>query len=1358
MKRLVGVTALFAICVCLPMPAQSQRVTATLSAGTSPWSAAVNPVTNKIYVTNDGSSSVTVIDGATGNTSTVPAGKNPVSAAVNVVTNKIYVANAGSNNVTVIDGATNSTATVAAGLSPNAVAVDPVTDKIYVANQGGGNVTVIDGNMNTTTTVASGQTPCSVAVNPVTNKIYVANQGDGNVTVIDGSTNKTTMVTAGNEPRSVAVNPVTNKIYVANASSGTVTIIDGVTNSTTAVPAGSGPWSVALNPVTNKIYIADYNGSSVTVMDGLSNTTTNVAAGANPRSIAVNPITNQIYVANYQDAVVTVIDGASNTPTTLQSGQDPYSVAVNPVTDKIYVANLSSNNVTVIDGATNALTTVAPSNQAWSVAVNPVTNKIYVANYTANNATVIDGVTGYTTTVTTGKGPNSVAVNPATNKIYISNYGSNNVTVIDGATNNPATIATRTSGQSNDNCLIAQSIIAVNPVTNKIYVANCGSASVTVIDGANNATTTVATVGTFPISLAVNPATNKIYVANYDSSDVTVIDGVTNATTTLATGYGPFSIAVNSITNKVYVANHNGNSVTVIDGATNFTTTVAVGNDVYFVAVNPVTNKIYAANFVSNNVTVIDGASNATTTLAVSSSAISLAVNPVTNKVYVADYDGSKVTIIDGATNTMTSVAAGDDPQSIAVNPVTNQIFVANDQSSVTVINEAQVQASALTTKISTLPGNQTNNPNPMFTFTVQNTTATTPGAVYYQVDTWQNVWSVALGSNSTLTGSVASLQPGFHILYAFAVDGQESTSTQAVSPSIGNVQAYGFLVLPALLPSQTITFAAIATQNVGTPLMLGATASSGLPVTYVSMTPSICVVSGASTSFTSSGICTIVASQSGSSSYLSAPAISQSFTVTAGIALVSVSNLSFSTSAGSTSSVQSVTLTNAGSAPLAIASITSTNPLFSINNSCGIPTSLASGQSCTISVTFAPTSQTVVSGALIFTDSSSTGATQTITLSGNNTPSSALNFVPIIPCRIADTRNAAGDFGGPYIAGVTTRSIPIQSSSCNIPATAAAYALNVTVVPHTGLGYLTVWPTGQTQPLASTLNSDGRVKANAAIIPAGINGAVSFYASDDTDLVLDINGYFIPASGNSGLDFFPLTPCRIADTRNAASAFGSPSLVPLLERDFPILRSTCNVPTLAQAYSFNVTAVPDNTPLYYVTMWPTGRIQPLVSTLNAPTGAVTANAAILNAGTSGDVATFATNQTDLILDINGYFAPPAAAGLHFYAITPCRVLDSRNQFSTPQAGKQTISFSGACNVPNSASAVVVNATAVPKGGLGYLTLWPDGQSQPLASTLNSDGTVTANLAIVPIANGTLDAYASDPTYLIIDVNGYFAP
>ncbi|MGI9071076.1 MAG: tail fiber domain-containing protein [Bryobacteraceae bacterium] len=148
-------------------------------------------------------------------------------------------------------------------------------------------------------------------------------------------------------------------------------------------------------------------------------------------------------------------------------------------------------------------------------------------------------------------------------------------------------------------------------------------------------------------------------------------------------------------------------------------------------------------------------------------------------------------------------------------------------------------------------------------------------------------------------------------------------------------------------------------------------------------------------------------------------------------------------------------------------------------------------------------------------------GMIATLWVVGLNIPAlcaqSALNFVPIPPCRLADTRNPLGSFGGPSLQAATPRSFPVLSGSCGIPANASAYSFNVTVVPSGFLGYLTVWPAGGPQPLASTINSYlGVAVANAAIVSAGTNGAVSVYATNLTDVILDINGYFIAQSNST--------------------------------------------------------------------------------------------------------------------------------------------------------------------------------------------------------------------------------------------------
>src|SRR5207302_2231001 len=122
----------------------------------------------------------------------------------------------------------------------------------------------------------------------------------------------------------------------------------------------------------------------------------------------------------------------------------------------------------------------------------------------------------------------------------------------------------------------------------------------------------------------------------------------------------------------------------------------------------------------------------------------------------------------------------------------------------------------------------------------------------------------------------------------------------------------------------------------------------------------------------------------------------------------------------------------------------------------------------------------------------------------------SPLQAVPITPCRIMDTRGPNGPLGGPFIPGGGTRTVPVLSSFCGIPSTAAAYSLNVTVIPRVFfLGYLTVWPTGLPQPNVSTLNSiDGSVLADAAIVPVGTGGSINVFVQQDADVVIDINGY----------------------------------------------------------------------------------------------------------------------------------------------------------------------------------------------------------------------------------------------------------
>ncbi|MDX1981556.1 MAG: hypothetical protein SFV51_14910 [Bryobacteraceae bacterium] len=406
---------------------------------------------------------------------------------------------------------------------------------------------------------------------------------------------------------------------------------------------------------------------------------------------------------------------------------------------------------------------------------------------------------------------------------------------------------------------------------------------------------------------------------------------------------------------------------------------------------------------------------------------------------------------------------------------------------------------------------------------------------------------------------------------------------------------------------------------------------------------------------------------------------------------------------------------------------------------------------------------QTVVMNAPRSVTASFTGATPA--------PTSGLRFVPVTPCRVADTRAAASAFGGPAISAGATRTFSIPSGPCpGIPSTALAYSLNLTVVAGGPLGYLTAWPAGQARPLVSALNApNGGIVANAAIVPAGTGGAINVFVTNTTHLVIDINGYFAAPAAGATLQFYPVTPCRVADTRSGNATFGGPALAAGATRTFPIPSSACGIPSSAAAYSFNVTVVPSG-PLGYLTAWPAGAPQPLVSTLNSPTGGIVANAAIVPAGPGGAVNFFATNQTHLVLDINGYFAAPGSGGLSFYPQTPCRVADTRaGQGTSGSLGPPTLAgntsrafqfTASSCGIAAGAGAYSVNVTVVPAGPLGFLTIWPTGAAQPLVSTLNSPtGAIVANAAIVPAGTGgAVNTFVTNTTDVVIDINGRFAP
>ena len=205
---------------------------------------------------------------------------------------------------------------------------------------------------------------------------------------------------------------------------------------------------------------------------------------------------------------------------------------------------------------------------------------------------------------------------------------------------------------------------------------------------------------------------------------------------------------------------------------------------------------------------------------------------------------------------------------------------------------------------------------------------------------------------------------------------------------------------------------------------------------------------------------------------------------------------------------------------------------------------------------------------------------------------------------------------------------------------------LNVTVTGGTVNGdYLSIWPTGATQPTVSSLNFDAGVSIpNAVTVKLGTAanlGKISiFNAGGNVNVILDVAGYFKTGTGKA---FYPQAPARIIDSRPPPSRVG-----PLgawgagATQDVTAVGGLSGVPTNADSVVMNVTATGGTVNGDYLSIWPTGATQPTVSSLNFDAGVTIANAVTVKLGTApsaGKISIFnAGGIVNIIIDIAGYY------------------------------------------------------------------------------------------------------------------------
>jgi hypothetical protein len=370
-----------------------------------------------------------------------------------------------------------------------------------------------------------------------------------------------------------------------------------------------------------------------------------------------------------------------------------------------------------------------------------------------------------------------------------------------------------------------------------------------------------------------------------------------------------------------------------------------------------------------------------------------------------------------------------------------------------------------------------------------------------------------------------------------------------------------------------------------------------------------------------------------------------------------------------------------------------------------------------------------------------------------------ASSLIPMTPSRILDTRAAQVGYSGGRPAAGAVVELQVAGTGGVPLVDVGAVVLNITATDAGGAGYITVWPTGQPMPGASSLNLErvGQTIPNLVVVPVGSAGKISIFSTVSTHLLADVAGWF---PSNAG--FNQLTPARVLDSRSAQVGYNGvkPSANATVQVQ---MTGRGGVPASGVgAVVLNVTAT-ESAGAGYVTVWPTGQAQPTASSLNLDRpGQTIPNLVIVPVGSDGKISMYTNVSVHLLADVAGWF--PVGTG--FTPLSPTRVLDSRSSqigYSGSRPASDAIvelQLTGRGGVPASGvGAVVLNVTATDSGGGGYITVWPTGRPQPVTSSLNLErvGQTIPNLVVVPVgAGGKVSIYTSSSVHLIADVSGWF--
>ena len=313
---------------------------------------------NLVFVTNEFSGDLSIIDGATGRMlGTYPLGKRPRGIRLSPDGRVLYVALSGSP------------------VAP------PGTDesKLPPPDRGADGVGIFDLASRKLVGVVRGiANPEQLAVSRQ-GLIYAGSEAAGAVVILDPQARSVVgSVVVGDEPEGVALSPDERFLYVTVEGDNQVAVVDVAGRRVIArVPVGARPRSIAFSPDGSRAYVTDELAGAVTEMDGRTHQVLRTfpvpGKGAKPMGVVVSPDGSKVYVTTGREGTLVAIDAASGAAAPpLAVGQRPWGVAISADGRRLFTANGPSDDMTIVDTATMRVIGKARLGQRpWGVATAP---------------------------------------------------------------------------------------------------------------------------------------------------------------------------------------------------------------------------------------------------------------------------------------------------------------------------------------------------------------------------------------------------------------------------------------------------------------------------------------------------------------------------------------------------------------------------------------------------------------------------------------------------------------------------------------------------------------------------------------------------------------------------------------------------------------------------------------------------------------------------------------------------------------------------------------------------------------------------------------------------------------------------